>query len=148
MKRKLSDSILPTPKRVKTQSLGLHTGRSRTVPLRAKVAQRPRSLPLRYELKPIPEDRSRIHPLRVVRAKEWEEDAVRKTLELRLMRREDEIAHSLREEEVIKRLRKAMEFKAKPMPKFVPICITRSTKKLTEPHSPPFAARRPHQHDH
>jgi hypothetical protein len=42
------------------------------------------------------------------------------------------------EEEEIKALRKAMEFKARPMLKVAPMSVKRSDKPLTEPKTPPL----------
>ena len=145
LKRKLEDCLWTVGKRVKTQSLAARPHRSLTVPRRTKTVPRPQSLPPKYDLKPIWEGRKL---QKGDWPSEWGEDSVRKVAELRQMRKEDDLAHAIREQEIVKKLRKAMEFKAKPIPKYPPPCITRSTKKLTEPRSPTFSARRAHQHDY
>lgn len=65
-----------------------------------------------------------------VRMKELREEEIRKNLEQeRLIREKEEIAE----------LRKIMETKARPVPKFKPLAIIKSTKILTDPQSPAWA---------
>ncbi|KMQ97922.1 targeting protein for xklp2 [Lasius niger] len=78
------------------------------------------------------------------RAKErqnFDEKVKRKELEEEMKRQEEDRKRLEHERQLKAELRKLAEIKARPMPKFKPLVIAKSTKQLTDPQSPAFASK-------
>jgi len=126
LKRKLSDS-LPFIKRVKVYRPSLRPTRSLSVPTKKEIRAKART----FSLTPV------LEAAKGPGKRGKEDGEVRRRVgELKQMRREDEVAKASREEERLRQLRKSLQFHAQPIRRYSGLCIKRSERKLTEPHSP------------
>jgi len=132
-------------KRTKVEESVSRPFRSRTVPKKA-VSSQP---PLRA-VSELPMQRAAPNHLaqRAIKRQEFDTEQKQKAEELWCMRREDDLAHALREEQDIKHLREGLVFRAKPIHKYSSLCVHRSQRRLTEPKSPALlTARRAELHN-
>lgn len=136
-KRKLGESENKFVKRTKVEIATPRFFRSRTTPRLRVVRAQTGSLPLRPVIegptqRAVPSNLAQ----RAIKRQEFDAEQRLKFEEIACMKREDDSAHALRESESIKELRKAMLFHAHPISKYSCLCVHRSERKLTQPHSP------------
>lgn len=151
-KRKLSTCDIPFAKKVKTHTTTARLVRSQSTPRRAVLPSRSGSLPqkLMGAVQELPMRCAGPTHLekRAVRRKEFDLEVKQKERELRDMSREDALAHAIRELDAVRALRKGLIFRAQPIHHYLTLCVRRSERKLTEPHSPSLlTARRAELHD-
>ena len=141
LKRKLSDCDVQFTKRAKLDPPPSRLGRSQSTPRRPLRTARLQSLPPKPTLQTICEGATRragpTNLTKRAKAREvFDLEVKQKMREMEAMRREDDLGHQLREEHCVKLLRKGMVFKAQPIHRYPCLCVKRSDRKLTEPHSP------------
>ena len=152
-KRKMPSSEDRFAKRAKVDLSASRPFRSRTVPRQAVSSLRTSSVPCQQTLRAVLElPTQRAAPCnlaqRAVKRQEFDTEQRQKSEEMLCMKREDDFAHILREEEVVKELRKGLVFHAKPIQRYSVLCVRRSDRKLTEPRSPALqTARRAELHN-